>query len=218
MSKQRVSPFFRDLHLLLKFSSCFHERNVYRFPENGTLPLSKQRVSLFYHDLDLGLVGLIGNFLLVEQLLLLVVELLLNPNLSSSHVSRKSWRNLRRRIYLLVYDFSSFHPNNFLDTISWECFVKNGSVRSCLIELHSFLQSKIDVDPIHVFWCYFHALCMCCARRGASKSIVSGSLCSLSCEGDGDVVGSLLPFAEVRRFCMAIRLSSSGEGGKRRGW
>ena len=31
-----------------------------------------------------------------------------------------------------------------------------------------------------VFWCFFHALCMYCARRGAPKSIVSGSLCSLS--------------------------------------
>ena len=61
-------PFYRDLHLL-------HERNVFRFPENGALFLSKQRVSPFYHDLDLGFVG---NFLLVEQLLLLVVEQLLN--------------------------------------------------------------------------------------------------------------------------------------------
>ena len=50
-----------------------------RFPENGALCLSEQRVSPFYHDLDLGLVGLVGNFLLVEQLLLLVVEQLLNP-------------------------------------------------------------------------------------------------------------------------------------------
>ena len=40
----------------------------------------KQRVSPFYRDLDLGLVGLVGNFVLVEQLLLLVVEQLLNPN------------------------------------------------------------------------------------------------------------------------------------------
>ena len=47
---------------------------MYRFPENGTCFLSKQRVSPFYHDLDLGLVGLVGNLLLVEQLLLLVVE------------------------------------------------------------------------------------------------------------------------------------------------
>ena len=82
-SKQRVSPFYRDLHLL-------HERNVFRLPENGALFLSKQRVSPFYHDLDLGSVGLVGNFLLVEQLLLLVIEQLLNPIPSSNHVSGKS--------------------------------------------------------------------------------------------------------------------------------
>ena len=83
-------PFYRDLHLLPKLSSCFHERNVYRFRENGTLPASKQRVSPFYHDLDFSLVGLVGNFFLVEQLFLLVVEQLLNPIPSSNHVSRKS--------------------------------------------------------------------------------------------------------------------------------
>ena len=44
----------------------------------------------FYHDLGLDLVGLIGNFGIVEQLLHPVVEQLLNPNLSSSHVSRRS--------------------------------------------------------------------------------------------------------------------------------
>ena len=48
-----------------------------------------------------------------------------------------------------VYDFSSFHPNNFRNKISWKCFVKNDCVRSSLIELESFPQSKIDVDPIH---------------------------------------------------------------------
>ena len=42
----------------------------------------KQRVSPFHHDLGLDLVGLIGNFWIVERLL--------NPILSSSHVSRKS--------------------------------------------------------------------------------------------------------------------------------
>ena len=50
-------------------------------------------------------------------------------------------------MYFLVCDFSSFHLNNFRNTISWECFVKNDSVRPCLIELQSFLQSKVDVDP-----------------------------------------------------------------------
>ena len=63
---------------------------MYRFRENGTLPASKQRVSPFYHDLDFSLVGLVGNFFLVEQLFLLVVEQLLNPIPSSNHVSRKS--------------------------------------------------------------------------------------------------------------------------------
>ena len=29
-------------------------------------------------------------------------------------------------------------------------------------------------------WCFFHALCKYCARRGTEKSIFSGSLCSLS--------------------------------------
>ena len=83
VSKQRVSPFYRDLHLL-------HERNVFRFSENGALFQSKQRVSPFYHDLDLGLVGLIGNFLFVEQLLLLVVDQLSNPILFSIRVSMRS--------------------------------------------------------------------------------------------------------------------------------
>ena len=50
----------------------------------------KQRVSPFYHDLGLDLVGLIGNFWIVEQLLYLVVEQLLNPILFSIRVSRRS--------------------------------------------------------------------------------------------------------------------------------
>ena len=95
--KQRVSPFFRDLFRLLKLGSDFHERNVDEsFAQSrqqlGTRDFhhGKQRVSPFYHDLVLDLVGLIWNFLLVDQLLLLVVEQLLNSILSSSHVSRKS--------------------------------------------------------------------------------------------------------------------------------
>ena len=42
--------------------------------------------------------------------------------------------------------------------------MKNDSVRSCLIEIQSFLQSKIDVDPIFCvlmsFPCIMHVLCM----------------------------------------------------------
>ena len=57
-----------------------------------------------------------------------------------------------------------FHPNNFRNTISWKWFMKNDSIRSGLIELQSFLQSKIDVDPIHCVLmslpCFMHVLCM----------------------------------------------------------
>ena len=102
------------------------------------------------------MVGLVGCLLLVEQLL--------KPIPSSNHVSRKSLEAVEViHILFFVNDFSSFHPNNFRDTISWECFVKNDSVRSCLIELQSFLQRKVDVDPIHRILmflpCFVHVFC-----------------------------------------------------------
>ena len=75
--KQLVSPFYH-------VSQILHEKNVFRLPDNGMLLFEgKQRVAPFYHDLGLDLVGLIGNFLIVEQLVPLVVEQLLNPILSS---------------------------------------------------------------------------------------------------------------------------------------
>ena len=85
--KQRVSPFCHVSQLL-------HETNAFRSLGNRTILLllfeGKQRVSPFYHDLGLDLVGLIGICWIVEQLLHLVVEQLLNPIFSSSHVSMKS--------------------------------------------------------------------------------------------------------------------------------
>ena len=54
------------------------------------------------------------------------------------------------------------------------------SLRSSLIECQSFPNRKIDVDPKTASWCFFHALCRYCARRGTEKSICSGSLWLLS--------------------------------------
>ena len=51
---------------------------------------SRQTSFPFYHDLGLSLVGLVVNFWTVEQLLHLVLEQLLNPIVSSNHVSKKS--------------------------------------------------------------------------------------------------------------------------------
>ena len=55
----------------------------------------------------------------------------------------------RGRKNFLVHEFSRFHHDNFRDTISWEYVVKDDCVRSCLIELKSFLLRKFDVDPTH---------------------------------------------------------------------
>ena len=117
--KQQVSPFYR-------VSQLFHEKNVFRFPENGALHFEgKQQVSPFYHDLGLDWVGLIGNFLLIAQLLLLVVEQLLNPNLSSSHVSRKSLEedevtHILSRIWLLQFPSEQLSGYNKLGVIREE--------------------------------------------------------------------------------------------------
>ena len=63
----------------------------------------------------------------------------------------------RRRLLQLL-------SNNFRNTTNWNCFVQNDSVPLCLIELESFLQNKIDVDPIYRILmflpCFMHVLCM----------------------------------------------------------
>ena len=86
--KQRVSIFCHDLSLLPKLSSDFAQSR--RQLGARDFHQDKQRISPFYHDLGLDLVGLIGKFGILVQLLPLLVEHLLNPILSSSHVSRKS--------------------------------------------------------------------------------------------------------------------------------
>ena len=53
---------------------------------------------------------------------------------------------------------------SFGNTISWKSFMKNDCVQSSLIELQSFPQSKIDVDPIRCVLmslpCFMQILCM----------------------------------------------------------
>ena len=65
--------------------------------------------------------------------------------------------------YFFVNNFSVLHPNNFRKTIRWKCFLKDDCIRSSLIERQSFLNSKIDVDPIYCvlmfFPCFFSMLC-----------------------------------------------------------
>ena len=82
--------------------------------ENEPMVVRSQRVSPFYHDLDLGLVGLVGSLFLSSKF----STQFLHPTMFQGHL----WRLPRWCIYFFVYNFSSFHPNNF---------------------------RKFDVDPIH---------------------------------------------------------------------
>ena len=174
--QQRVAPFYR-------FWQLFREKNVYRSPGNGTFSsiLRGSRVSSnkWLHrsiGSNNGLLRSIMIWFWNWLVRLETFELLHNLSFWSLSVfwtqfsfpimtQGDIWRKPRWHIYLLVYDFSSFHPNNFRNTISWKCIVKNDGVRSSLIELQSFLQSKIVVVPVHCVLmslpCFMHVvLCM----------------------------------------------------------
>ena len=72
----------RVFDLLRKGTLFLHlTRSLGRFQQR-VVPFHRfqQRVAPFYHDLGLKLVGSIGNFWIVAQLVHLVVEHLLNPN------------------------------------------------------------------------------------------------------------------------------------------
>ena len=63
----------------------------------------KQRVSPLYHDLGFDLVGLIGNFWIVEQLLPLVVEQLLKPNTFVQSCFKETFGGGRGDVYTCSY-------------------------------------------------------------------------------------------------------------------
>ena len=73
------------------------------------------------------------------------------------------WWRPRWHVYFFVSDLSSFHPNGFRNATSWKCFLKGDCIRSSLIEIQSFPNCKIDVDPIYCvlmsFPCFIHVLC-----------------------------------------------------------
>ena len=81
-------------------------------------------------------------------------------------------RDLRwwtRRQVLFFMEFLSISQSfSFHNAICWKCSLKDNCVRSCLIELQSFSDPKINIDPKYrIYWCLFHAFCKYRARRGA---------------------------------------------------
>ena len=140
----RVSPFLLSVW-------CFRDqtRHLFRFPGWTVV---HPRVSPFLIIGFLVLVGFVGCPC--------CFQLLLSPILSSNYLWRKSLEAEVTHIFL-VCDFSRFHHNNFRDTISWECIVKDDCITSCLIEFESFTLSKLQVDPIHRVLVFFFSFSAC---------------------------------------------------------
>ena len=99
-------------------------------------------------------------------------------------------------MYFHVNDFSSFHLDSLWDTIGWECIVKDDSVRSCLIELKSFLLSKLYVDPIHRILMFLPCLSACIVQDAVLSGRLSQDLCVL-CPKDSQAARILSVFCSI---------------------
>ena len=138
--KRKNSFFVKRIYIyLLRTRRFFH---LARF----SCQLQQRVVPIYRHDLGLELVGSIGNFQKVAQFLLLVVEHVLNPILFSTRVSKRSLVVVEVTC-ILLNDFSSFHTNNFRNTTSWKCFLKDNCIRSSLIECQILTESQDRCRP-----------------------------------------------------------------------
>ena len=117
----------------------------FRFPEHSNRigALTKQDLTV----LTIGIFGLWFGLLGVFTTSSNFWTQFFHPIVLKGNLRRRS----RWRIYFLVYDFSRSHHDSLRDTIGWKRVVKDDCVRSCLIELKSFLLSKFDVDPTPCF-------------------------------------------------------------------
>ena len=140
---------------------------------------SRQTSVPFYHDLGLSLVGLVVFLWIVEQLVHLFVEQLLNSIISSNHVAKKSLEEDEVtqklfRLRLLQFPSEQLSGYNKLEVF------RRGWWRSIVSDTSIFSSEQCWCRPILRILmslpCFPHG----CARRGASNSIVSRCLRSLS--------------------------------------
>ena len=95
-------------------------RHLFRSPEWKNLLVVHPRVSPFLIIGFLVLFGFVGCPSCFQRLLNLI--------LASNYLRRKPLEEARWHIHFLVLDFSRVHHNNFRETISWECFVKDDGI------------------------------------------------------------------------------------------
>ena len=135
------------------------------------------------HDVGLDLAGSTGNDETVAQLVHPIVGKLLNPILSSTDVSRKSSEEDEvtqklSRAWLLQFPSEQLSEYNKLGSVSWRMMAFDRVWQN----FNPFFRPTLMSTQYTVFWCFFLALCMCCAKRGQFKFIVSRSWWCLTME------------------------------------
>ena len=155
---KRVSPFFR----FLRERIYIHLLNTARFLQSCTIVVSSLTSGL--HVLSrLGLRIDWFDGKLLDNCPTFDRWACSEPKFLSVRVSKRTLMDAEVTSFFFVFDFSSFHPKNFRNTLCWKCFLKEDCIRSCLTELQSFSLSKIDVYPIHrvllSFPCLLQVLC-----------------------------------------------------------
>ena len=188
-STQQVSPINRDLHLFLNWSSCCHERNVFGtfctretciyFLEVGALfflranNVSPRFIMIWIWSGWLGTFCLSNNFWTPHFLHPIIFQ---GKILEETEVTQT----------LLQF------PINFRDTIVLECFMQNDGVRPFVMELRSFLQSQVDVNPMHRIL-FFSMLYACIAHDAVHSSRSYQDPC-VFCPKDPETVCLFLKF------------------------
>ena len=140
----QVSPCLHDLRQRFRLRLCLY------LHVQQTLAHNSSQVSPCLQLCFWFLVGFVGSLHFPSNFRTQWTQFF-HPIVFEGNLRRRS----RWRIYFLVYNFTSFLLDSLRDTISWECVAKDDCVRSCLIELKSFLLSKFDVDPINRVLMYF---------------------------------------------------------------
>ena len=85
----------------------------------------------------------------------------------------------RRQILPFIQFFSIFQSFSFHNAICWKCSLKDDCVRSCLIELQSFSDAKINIDPIYRILMSLPCILQSIVRDVVQSSRYALDLCGL---------------------------------------
>ena len=194
-------PFYHDLFHLQRWSSCCHERNVFGRHLARDLCHSKQRVSPYYHVSQLlheknvfrspgngmhhARVTANNGFHRSIMIWVWIWLAWLGTFLDCRTTSPSGrWATSEPNSFIQSF-FNEIFGEGRGDAHTFSYMISPVSIRttfgiqqagSVSWRMIPFFRARLISTQFSPFWCLFHALCMYCARCGASKSIVSGSL------------------------------------------